>query len=45
MPSSQSMEKQPEKRILHMQAIAHGTAYVAEISMGANDVHALQDYP
>ncbi|MEO6549351.1 MAG: hypothetical protein ABIN94_15220 [Ferruginibacter sp.] len=25
-----------------MQAIAHGTAFVAEISMGANDVHALK---
>ena len=25
-----------------MQAIAHGNAYVAEIAMGANDVHALK---
>lgn len=30
------------KKDLAMQAIAHGTAYVAEISMGANDVHALR---
>ena len=25
-----------------MQAIAHGSAYVAQIAMGANDVHALK---
>jgi pyruvate-ferredoxin/flavodoxin oxidoreductase len=30
------------KKDLAMQAIAHGTAFVAEISMGANDVHALK---
>ena len=30
------------KKDLAMQAIAHGTAYVAEIAMGANDVHALK---
>ena len=30
------------KKDLAMQAIAHGNAYVAEISMGANDVHALR---
>src|SRR6185503_2764251 len=30
------------KKDLGMQAIAHGTAFVAEISMGANDVHALK---
>lgn len=30
------------KKDLAMQAIAHGTAFVAEIAMGANDVHALR---
>jgi pyruvate-ferredoxin/flavodoxin oxidoreductase len=30
------------KKDLAMQAIAHGKAYVAEIAMGANDVHALK---
>lgn len=30
------------KKDLAMQAIAHGTAFVAEIAMGANDVHALK---
>jgi pyruvate-ferredoxin/flavodoxin oxidoreductase len=30
------------KKDLAMQAIAHGTAFVAEISIGANDVHALR---
>ena len=30
------------KKDLAMQAIAHGNAYVAEIAMGANDVHALK---
>lgn len=30
------------KKDLAMQAIAHGTAFVAEISMGSNDVHALK---
>jgi pyruvate-ferredoxin/flavodoxin oxidoreductase len=30
------------KKDLAMQAMAHGKAYVAEISMGANDVHALK---
>ena len=30
------------KKDLAMQAIAHGTAYVAEIAMGHNDVHALK---
>jgi pyruvate-ferredoxin/flavodoxin oxidoreductase len=30
------------KKDLAMQAIAHGSAYVAEIAMGANDVHALK---
>jgi pyruvate-ferredoxin/flavodoxin oxidoreductase len=30
------------KKDLAMQAIAHGTAYVAEIAMGANDVHTLK---
>jgi pyruvate-ferredoxin/flavodoxin oxidoreductase len=34
--------KTTNKKDLAMQAIAHGTAYVAEISMGANDVHALK---
>ena len=30
------------KKDLAMQAMAHGNAYVAEIAMGANDVHALK---
>lgn len=30
------------KKDLAMQAIAHGTAFVAEIAMGSNDVHALK---
>jgi len=30
------------KKDLAMQAMAHGKAYVAEIAMGANDVHALK---
>jgi pyruvate-ferredoxin/flavodoxin oxidoreductase len=30
------------KKDLAMQAIAHGEAYVAQIAMGANDVHALK---
>ena len=30
------------KKDLVMQAIAHGNAYVAQIAMGANDVHALK---
>ena len=30
------------KKDLAMQAIAHGNTYVAEIAMGANDVHALK---
>jgi pyruvate-ferredoxin/flavodoxin oxidoreductase len=30
------------KKDLAMQAIAHGTAFVAEISIGSNDVHALK---
>jgi pyruvate-ferredoxin/flavodoxin oxidoreductase len=30
------------KKDLAMQAIAHGSAYVAEIALGANDVHALK---
>jgi pyruvate-ferredoxin/flavodoxin oxidoreductase len=30
------------KKDLAMQAIAHGSAYVAEIAMGANDVHTLK---
>lgn len=30
------------KKDLAMQAIAHGTAFVAQIAMGANDVHALK---
>ena len=34
--------KSSGKKDLAMQAIAHGTAYVAEIAMGANDVHALK---
>ena len=34
--------KTNEKKDLAMQAIAHGNAFVAEIAMGANDVHALK---
>lgn len=34
--------KSSGKKDLAMQSIAHGTAYVAEIAMGANDVHALK---
>lgn len=34
--------KNNSKKDLAMQAIAHGSAYVAEIAMGANDVHALK---
>jgi pyruvate-ferredoxin/flavodoxin oxidoreductase len=34
--------KSSGKKDLAMQAIAHGTAFVAEIAMGANDVHALK---
>jgi pyruvate-ferredoxin/flavodoxin oxidoreductase len=34
--------KTNSKKDLAMQAIAHGSAYVAEIAMGANDVHALK---
>jgi pyruvate-ferredoxin/flavodoxin oxidoreductase len=30
------------KKDLAMQAMAHGTAYVAEVAMGANDVHTLK---
>jgi pyruvate-ferredoxin/flavodoxin oxidoreductase len=30
------------KKDLAMQAIAHGSAYVAQIAMGSNDVHALK---
>ena len=30
------------KKDLAMQAIAHGSAYVAQIAMGANDVHSLK---
>lgn len=30
------------KKDLAMQAVAHGTAFVAQIAMGANDVHALK---
>ncbi|HEX6916075.1 MAG TPA: pyruvate:ferredoxin (flavodoxin) oxidoreductase, partial [Chitinophagaceae bacterium] len=30
------------KKDLALQAIAHGTAYVAQIAMGANDMHALR---
>jgi pyruvate-ferredoxin/flavodoxin oxidoreductase len=30
------------KKDLALQAIAHGSAYVAQIAMGANDVHALR---
>ena len=35
-------EKTTGKKDLAMQAMAHGNAYVAEIAMGANDVHALK---
>ncbi|MBS1632231.1 MAG: pyruvate:ferredoxin (flavodoxin) oxidoreductase [Bacteroidetes bacterium] len=34
--------KTTTKKDLAMQAIAHGGAYVAQIAMGANDVHALK---
>ena len=34
--------KTTSKKDLAMQAIAHGNAFVAEIAMGANDVHALK---
>ena len=34
--------KNTGKKDLAMQAIAHGSAYVAEIAMGANDMHALK---
>jgi pyruvate-ferredoxin/flavodoxin oxidoreductase len=34
--------KTTNKKDLAMQAIAHGNAYVAQIAMGANDVHALK---
>lgn len=34
--------KTNSKKDLAMQAIAHGSAYVAQIAMGANDVHALK---
>jgi len=34
--------KSTGKKDLAMQAIAHGTAFVAQIAMGANDVHALK---
>jgi pyruvate-ferredoxin/flavodoxin oxidoreductase len=34
--------KTTDKKDLAMQAIAHGNAFVAEIAMGANDVHALK---
>lgn len=34
--------KTTSKKDLALQAIAHGTAYVAQIAMGANDVHALK---
>jgi pyruvate-ferredoxin/flavodoxin oxidoreductase len=34
--------KTTEKKDLAMQAIAHGNAYVAQIAMGSNDVHALK---
>lgn len=34
--------KTTTKKDLAMQAIAHGSAYVAQIAMGANDVHALK---
>jgi pyruvate-ferredoxin/flavodoxin oxidoreductase len=34
--------KTTAKKDLALQAIAHGSAYVAQIAMGANDVHALK---
>ncbi len=34
--------KRTGKKDLAMQAMAHGTAYVAEIAIGANDVHTLK---
>lgn len=34
--------KQNAKKDLALQAIAHGSAYVAQIAMGANDVHAIK---
>ena len=34
--------KQNSKKDLALQAIAHGSAYVAQIAMGANDVHAIK---
>lgn len=34
--------KQNTKKDLALQAIAHGSAYVAQIAMGANDVHAIK---
>lgn len=34
--------KENSKKDLAMQAIAHGSAYVAQIAMGANDAHAIR---
>src|SRR5207244_10658 len=34
--------KSNSKKDLALQAIAHGSAYVAQIAMGANDVHAIR---
>jgi pyruvate-ferredoxin/flavodoxin oxidoreductase len=34
--------KQTGKKDLALQAIAHGTAYVAQIAMGGNDIHTLR---
>ena len=34
--------KETTKKDLALQAIAHGSSYVAEIAMGANDVHAIK---
>ena len=34
--------KENSKKDLALQAIAHGSAYVAQIAMGANDVHAIK---
>lgn len=34
--------KENSKKDLALQAIAHGSAYVAQISMGANDAHAIK---
>lgn len=34
--------KENTKKDLALQAIAHGSAYVAQIAMGANDVHAIK---